>query len=191
MQINKNINNKKSKHIYNNNEISKKNISNKKENSIVNDYLSVKKDTNDFLSNLNEQKDKSEIKREKVSPLINNQMPTKFSKFKKIDELIINNGEKNNNNNIKEEYKYLNETTENDIDINDEYQKMLDKIEEIEEMKMDYNSYSHLNQIKSYINKKGENILIEDINRVNGEIDKMIEILNEKEKLKKLWKIAK
>ena len=62
---------------------------------------------------------------------------------------------------------------------------MLDKIDEIEEMKMDYNSYSHLNQIKSYINKKGENILIEDINRVKGEIDKMIEILNEKEKLKK------
>ena len=62
---------------------------------------------------------------------------------------------------------------------------MLNKIDEIELMKMDYNSYSHLNQIKNYINNKGDNILIEDINRVNEEIDKMIEILNEKEKLKK------
>ena len=65
---------------------------------------------------------------------------------------------------------------------------MLKKIDEIEQMKMDYNSYNHLNQIKDYINNKGEYITIEDINRVNGEIDIMIEILNEKEKLKNLLK---
>ena len=91
----------------------------------------------------------------------------------------------NKNNNITEYLKEENEVIENDIDINEEYQKMLDKIDEIEQMKMDYNSYSHLNQIKEYINKKGDNILIGDIKRINGEIDKMIEILNEKEKLNK------
>ena len=66
-----------------------------------------------------------------------------------------------------------------------EYQKMLDKIDKIEKMKMDYNSFNHLNQIKNYINRKGKYISIEDINKINFDIDKMIEILNEKIKLKK------
>ena len=61
---------------------------------------------------------------------------------------------------------------------------MLKKIDEFEQMKMDYNSYNHLNQIKDYIKNKGEYLTIEDMNRVNGEIDIMIEILNEREKLK-------
>ena len=35
-----------------------------------------------------------------------------------------------------------------------EYQKMLKKIDEIEQMKMDYNSYNHLIQLKDYIKWK-------------------------------------
>ena len=35
-----------------------------------------------------------------------------------------------------------------DIDINIEYQKMINQIEELEQIKIDYNSYNHLNQIK-------------------------------------------
>ena len=147
----------------------------------MNNYLSIKKDTDNFLKKINIQKEESEKKRDKASSLINKQDHAIKYQYKKLDELILN----SKNNNITEYLKEENEVIENDIDINEEYQKMLDKIDEIEQMKMDYNSYSHLNQIKEYINKKGDNILIEDIKRINGEIDKMIEILNEKEKLNK------
>ena len=151
---------------------------NKKTNSAVSNYLSIKKDTDDFLTKISMQKEQSAKKRDKVSSLINKRIQINNYQYKKLDEYIIDNKENNINEKIKEEKKMVE-------DINEEYQKMLDKIDEIEQMKMDYNSYSHLNQIKEYINKKGENLLIEDIKRVNGEIDKMIEILNEKEKLKK------
>ena len=182
-----NINNKKNNNTYNNiNDRNKKySNSNKKKNSAINNFLSIKKDTDDFLTKLNIQKEQSEIKRDKATSLINRPQKYQFSQYKKIDELIINNNqEKNIDNIINIKYKDKGNIT-NEKDINEEYQKMLNKIDEIELMKMDYNSYSHLNQIKNYINNKGDNILIEDINRVNEEIDKMIEILNEKEKLKK------
>ena len=143
------------------------------ESSTMNNYLSIKKDTDDFLTKLNLQKEQSDKKRKDISKLINNQNPKKISQFKGFDQLknmnIIN------NDNI----------LQNNKDNNEEYKKMMDKIDKIEQMKMDYNSYNHLNQIKNYINSKGRNILIEDINKVNDEIDKMVEILNEKVKLKK------
>ena len=154
---------------------------NKKSNSAMSNYLSIKKDTDNFLKKISIQKEESEKKRDKASSLINKQNQAIKYQYKKLDEFLLS----NKNNNITEYLKEENEVIENDIDINEEYQKMLDKIDEIEQMKMDYNSYSHLNQIKEYINKKGDNILIGDIKRINGEIDKMIEILNEKEKLNK------
>ena len=166
---------KQSKTIINNNPNYKKetykkyfNINNS---STLNNYLSIKKDTDDFLTKLNIQKEQSNNKRKEIYKLINNQK--KISQFKKLDKgknMIIN-----NNDNI----------LEKNIDNNERYKKMLDKIGKIEQMKIDYNSYNHLNQIKKYINSKGNNISIEDINKVNDEIDKMIEILNEKVKLRK------
>ena len=54
-----------------------------------------------------------------------------------------------------------------DIDINNEYQKMISQIEELEQIKMDYNSYNHLNQIKKYINDKGDSITLDDISKIN------------------------
>ena len=61
---------------------------------------------------------------------------------------------------------------------------MINQIEELEQIKMDYNSYNHLNQIKKYINDKGENITLDDISKINNELIKMIEIIDKKEKLK-------
>ena len=61
---------------------------------------------------------------------------------------------------------------------------MINQIEELEQIKMDYNSYNHLNQIKKYINDKGENITLDDISKINNELIKMIEIIEKKEKLK-------
>jgi hypothetical protein len=164
--------------------------------SAMNNYFSIQKDTDDFLIKLNKQKEQSELKRDKVSLLINKQKQTQELKNKKnpstnINDLIIKQQEKNINMNVinsnevfkKQENKKGNEDME--LDINEEYLRMINKIDEIEQMKMDYNTYSHLNQVKNYINNKGENITIDDIKRINGEIAKMIEILNEKEKLKK------
>ena len=69
-------------------------------------------------------------------------------------------------------------------DINFEYQKMNSQIEELEKLNLDFNSLNHLNQIKRYINEKGENINLDDISKINGELIKMIEIIEKKEKLK-------
>ena len=59
---------------------------------------------------------------------------------------------------------------------------MINQFEELEQIKMDYNSYNHLNQIKKYINDKGENITLDDISKINNELIKMIEIIDKKEK---------
>ena len=61
---------------------------------------------------------------------------------------------------------------------------MIKQFEELEQIKMDYNSYNHLNQIKKYINDKGGNINFDDISKINNELIKMIEIIDKKEKLK-------
>ena len=207
-KINNNINNNNDKkqikknnmnNNLNNNENFQKyfiiNNNNKKANLAVNNYLSIKKDTDDFLTKLNKQKEQSELKRGKVSSLINKQKNNqsyqyKMSSNQNSNDLLINNQEKNiikneedkqQRNKKRKEKKDVNTNK----DINEQYQKMINQIDEIEQMKMDYNSYTHLNQIKNYINNKGENIKIEDINRINGEIGKMIQILIEKEKLKK------
>ena len=88
---------------------------------------------------------------------------------------IIDNNEENYDENFEDNY---------DLDINEEYQKMVNKIEEMENMNLDENSYNHLNQIKIFLNDRGENITLEEITKVDSEIDKMIEIINKKEKLK-------
>ena len=69
-------------------------------------------------------------------------------------------------------------------DINLEYQKMNNQIEELEKINLDMNSRTHLNQIKKYIYEKGENINLDDISKINSELIKMIEIIEKKEKLK-------
>ena len=49
---------------------------------------------------------------------------------------------------------------------------MIKQFEELEQIKMDYNSYNHLNQIKKYINDKGGNINFDDISKINNELIK-------------------
>ena len=66
-----------------------------------------------------------------------------------------------------------------------EYEKMVEKIEQIEKMKMEYSSYEYLNGLKKYINDKGENITLDDIHKMNEDIDKLYNIISKKEQLKK------
>ena len=125
---------------------------------------------------------------------INNIMNGKLEKIEKKKKDINNNNSKiksisinNLNQKFKQEYDNNdngNNGTDFEVDINLEYQKMINKIEELEQIKMDYNSFNHLSQIKQYIQNKGDNITLEDISKINNELIRMIEILGEKEKLK-------
>ena len=184
------INNKKYKNITSNSNINNNNIQNKKEiknnninqncNSYNNHYSNniIKKENNTennneiykrYNLNKNKEKEKSDKKKgKKVSSLIIKDKDLSFQNYQYKNKI-------DNNEEFKENKNENNKK---------EYEKMLKKIDEIEQMKMDYNSYNHLNQIKDYIKNKGEYITIEDMNRVIGEIDIMIEILNEREKLK-------
>ena len=204
----KNINN------YSNNfRLSAKKKSSNRINAVINKYLEIKQDADEFLEKLNKKKNDMKNKYNKYNILIKKKHSSKISNdmnfnminnYKNItsNSTILNTSKKNNNNTIinsnkkNEEYKNSqimkkeNDENENnnelevDLDINIEYQKMINQIEELEQIKMDYNSYNHLNQIKKYINEKGENINLDDIRKINNELIKMIEIIDKKEKLK-------
>jgi len=146
------------------NKYNKYNILIKKKNLItskVNDLNNNINYTNNYKSNNSTQK--------KIANKNNN----KSTKIEEYNQLMPNYGQQNNY----QEFD-LNQ------DINFEYQKMNSQIEELEKLNLDFNSLNHLNQIKRYINEKGENINLDDISKINGELIKMIEIIEKKEKLK-------
>ena len=99
----------------------------------------------------------------------------------------------NNNLNINDEnediFKLLEDNDENvninnENNKNDEYNKLIAKMNKLEQMKIDDNYSEHLNQIKKYINEKGLNLNNDEIISIKNEIDKITEIINKKEKLK-------
>ena len=65
----------------------------------------------------------------------------------------------------------------NEINKNEEYEKIIEKIGMLESYEMNYDFYTRLNLIKNYINNKGDKITIEDIKNINNDIDPMIEIM--------------
>jgi hypothetical protein len=81
----------------------------------------------------------------------------------------LNLGERNDNikNNLNQ--------NQNEIKKNDEFQKIIEKIGYLEDNEMNYDLYTKLNLIKTYINNKGDKITLEDIMSINNDIDKMIE----------------
>ena len=178
--INNNVNNN------NISNITAKKKSSNRINAVISKYLEIKQDADEFLEKLNKKKTDSQNKYNKYNLLIkkkniqNNNIniinsykniPITSSK-KKINTKI------NNKNNINNNEFNINE------DINLEYQKMNNQIEELEKINLDMNSQNHLNQIKKYIYEKGENINLDDISKINSELIKMIEIIEKKEKLK-------
>ena len=54
----------------------------------------------------------------------------------------------------------------------------------LENKKIDQKTFEHLNQIKKYIIEKGDNITIEELIKLENEIEKVIELNIKKEKLK-------
>ena len=60
----------------------------------------------------------------------------------------------------------------------------METIKNLENKKIDQNTFEHLNQIKNYVINKGENLMNEEINKLQNEIERMIELNIKKEKLK-------
>ena len=151
-------------------------------------YLLIKKGVDEFLNKLNKQKEDTEnmsykynafIKRINLNDNYNSMNNNDKSSTKKIfnsyninddnDDLFLNN---------------LNDNLNMQKNENVEYNKLLEKIEKLEQMKMEKNTYEHLNQIKNYIHEKDINLNIDEILSLGNELDKMMEIINKKEKLK-------
>jgi hypothetical protein len=148
---------------------------NYKANQIFKKYLLIKKGVDEFLSKLNKQKEETEILSNKYNNII-----------KRINNHNdCNNYNSNNENDIsipkkREQNKYVN----NESNKKEEYKKLLEKINQLGQMKIDENSSEHLNQVKNYIHENGENLMVDEILSLQSELDKITEIINKKEKLK-------
>ena len=132
----------------------------KKGKNMLKKYLTIKKDVDDFLNKLNKQKEDTQI------------LSYKYGNFIKK----LNFEEKN-----EEDIMILDE--KNIIQQND-INKLMDTIKNLENKKIDQNTFEHLNKIKNYVINKGENLMSEEINKLQNEIEKMIELNIKKEKLK-------
>lgn len=172
-------------------------------------YLATKQDADQVLEKLNKLKEDSELRQNKYSVLLHkskyyrnrnydfynkyNYIQDNGDEFEQDNENLIGEAPENlqsygqneeHNAHLSDMNADINQENENN-ELENEYEKMFEKIKQMEKMKMDYSSYEHLNNIKKFINDKGENITFDDIDKVNKNIDKLYEILNKKELLKK------
>ena len=129
--------------------------------NVLKKYLSIKKDVDDFLNKLNRQKEDTQI------------LSYKYGNFIKRANYI----ERNEDDIMISEEKNFNKKNR----IN----KLVEKMAFLENKKIDQKTFEHLNQIKKYIIEKGDNITIEELIKLENEIEKVIELNIKKEKLKK------
>ena len=172
-----------------------------KASKIFKKYLLIKKGVDAFLNKLNKQKEDTEnisykfnnvIKR--INNPIDNFEKNQTKKIKTFNNYNINDDNedlilipeekalKNNLNKNLDEEKVRNDEEEKVR--NDEYNKLIEKLNKLEQMKIDENSYENLNQIKNYINEKGKNFSVDEIISLQKEIEKIAGIISKKEKLK-------
>ena len=145
--------------IINNNYVNKnnENIENNYKN-MLKKYLLIKKDVDDFLNKLNKQKEDAQYLSYKYGKYIK-----KINFYEKNEDYIMSLEEKNNKK----------------ININ----KLIEKINFLENKKISTKGVEHLNQIKNYIIDKKENLKMEEILKLENEIEKIIELNHKKEKL--------
>ena len=86
--------------------------------------------------------------------------------------------------NIKKPIK-INKKTKNrkdeinyDINKNEEFQKIIEKIGMLESTELNNDLYEKLNLIKKYINMKGDKMSSDDLININNDIESMIKIMN-------------
>ena len=173
-----------------------------KADKIIRKYLLIKKGVDEFLSKLNRQKDETEHLSNKFNIIVkriynqnyNNNFSNNINYFQTYDD---NYYKFPNSYSSRKMHNIYNIDNENDIDFpienkketdkidkNEEYKILIEKVNELEKMKIDDNLIEHLNQIKNYINEKGENLMIDEIFSLQKETHKIIEIINKKDKLK-------
>ena len=164
-----------------------------KASKIFKKYLLIKKGVDAFLNKLNKQKEDTEnisYKFNNVIKRINNPIDN-FEKNQTKKIKTFNNYNINDDNEdlilIPEEKALknnLNKNLDEEKVRNDEYNKLIEKLNKLEQMKIDENSYENLNQIKNYINEKGKNFSVDEIISLQKEIEKIAGIISKKEKLK-------
>ena len=159
------------------NKYNKYNILIKKKSNLASLTSKINPNLNDTdnLNQINSNKiisnnDSSKKKGKKITSKINKS--TKIEEFKQINTPLDD--------------KLKNEEIDLNLNIENEYQRMINHIEELEQMNLDGNSNKHLNQIKNSINAKNENLSLDDILKINGELIRMIEYSKRKENLKKI-----
>ena len=181
--------------------ISKKNLKGKISSQYVyKQYLATNQESNQVLERLNKLKEESEQRQNKYMVLLhksknyrmnnddnylNNYLPENNDDYEE-EEVNMNQDQPLNQNEMQNEDQQEEMVDNNNMDeLEIEYEKMVEKIEQIEKMKMEYSSYEYLNGLKKYINDKGENITLDDIHKMNEDIDKLYNIISKKEQLKK------
>ena len=65
-----------------------------------------------------------------------------------------------------------------EINKNEEFQKIIEKIGILENSEMNYDLYTKLNLIKNYINMKGDKMSSEDLINISSDIQSMINSIN-------------
>ena len=175
-----------------------------KADKIIRKYLLIKKGVDEFLSKLSRHKEETDHLSNKFNNIVkrmNNQkcINNFINNVNYCDTDYDNNYYifPNSNSSRKMHYIYnidnendiafpIENKKENDkIDKNEEYNILIEKVNKLGKMNIDDNSLEHLNQIKNYINEKGENLMINEILSLQKETDKIIELIHQKEKLKK------
>ena len=175
-----------------------------KADKIIRKYLLIKKGVDEFLSKLSRHKEETDHLSNKFNNIVKRMNNQKYSNnfinnVNYCDTDYDNNYYifPNSNSSRKMHYIYnidnendiafpIENKKENDkIDKNEEYNILIEKVNKLGKMNIDDNSLEHLNQIKNYINEKGENLMINEILSLQKETDKMIELIHQKEKLKK------
>ena len=127
--------------------------------NIIKNYLLIKKDVDDFLNKLNKQKEDTQYLSFKYGKYIK-----KINLYERNEDDIMISEEKNNNKKI-------------NID------KLIEKINFLENKKMSTKGLEHINQIKNYIIEKKYNLTMEEVFKLENEIEKIIELNLKKEKL--------
>ena len=67
-----------------------------------------------------------------------------------------------------------------EINKNEEFQKIIEKIGILENSEMNYDLYTKLNLIKNYINMKGDKMTSEDLINISNDINSMINSISNK-----------
>ena len=143
-------------------------------------YIETKKEADKILEQLSKLKEDQESKHHKYQILMKRSFKGSSGGFG-----LTGTYSNSNYNNYEErnEQEYIGEEEEEN-ELQNEYDKMASKIEEIEKMKMDYNTFTCMNKIKNHVINKGDNITLEDIFAVNKKLATLEEVINKKELLK-------